>query len=200
MRRRGGHDLDARQRCPCLAGADPVWRSAPERRAAGRRHCRMAAVKTIGILSRDVRDHSRREVRRLSGVDAARHFVCLRHLSRRRPGPRQGGDLVLSGRQSGDRAARHRAVVRLRADAVAGGGRDCRDLRLAAQRHRQNHVRRREGDRNCQLRPDRGFRRPAGLDQGRRIHPRAAGAAAGACDGARGGCAPRSCRSWTRSS
>ena len=28
-----------------------------------------------------------------------RHFVCLRHLPRRRPRPRQGGDLVLSGRQ-----------------------------------------------------------------------------------------------------
>ena len=54
------------------------------------------------------------------------------------------------------------------------------DLRLAAQRHRQDHVRRGEGDRDRKLRPDRGVRRPAGLDQGRRFHARAAGAAAGA--------------------
>ena len=33
--------------------------------------------------------------------------------------------------------------------------------------------------------PDRGVRRPAGLDQGRRLHARAAGAAAGAGDGGR---------------
>ena len=49
-------------------------------------------------------------------------LLCLRHLSRRRPRPRQGGDLVLSGRQPGDRAARHRAVVCLGAAAVAGRG------------------------------------------------------------------------------
>ncbi len=41
------------------------------------------------------------------------HLLCLRHLSRRGPRPRQGGDLVLSGREPGNRAARHRAVVRL---------------------------------------------------------------------------------------
>ena len=51
-------------------------------------------------------------------------FLCLRHLSRRRPRPRQGGDLVLSRRQRGNRAARHRAVVRLGAAAGAGGGGD----------------------------------------------------------------------------
>ena len=39
--------------------------------------------------------------------------------------------------------------------------------------------------------PDRGLRRPAGLDQGRRLHARAAGAAAGACDGD-GASSPRS--------
>ena len=52
------------------------------------------------------------------------------------------------------------------------------DRRLAAQRHRQNHVRRRTGHRDRQLRPDRGVRRAAGLDQGRRFHARAAGTAA----------------------
>ena len=55
---------------------------------------------------------------------------------------------------------------------------DRRDLRLAAQRHRQDHVRGGEGHRDRQLRPDRGVRRPAGLDQGRRFHARAAGARA----------------------
>ena len=34
-----------------------------------------------------------------AAYDAARHLVSLRHLPRRRPRPRQGGDLVLSGRQ-----------------------------------------------------------------------------------------------------
>ena len=56
---------------------------------------------------------------------------------------------------------------------------------LAAQRHRQNHVRRRARHRDRKLRADRGVRRPAGLDQGRRIFSRAAGAAAGAGDGGR---------------
>ena len=49
---------------------------------------------------------------------------------------------------------------------------------LAAQRHRQDHVRGGEGDRDRELRPDRGVRRAAGLDQGRRLYSRAAGAAA----------------------
>ena len=49
-------------------------------------------------------------------------LLCLRHFPRRRPRPRQGGDLVLSGRQPGNRAARHRVVVCLGADAVAGRG------------------------------------------------------------------------------
>ena len=53
---------------------------------------------------------------------------------------------------------------------------DRRDRRLAAQRHRQDHVRGRKGHRDRQLRADRGVRRPAGLDQGRRIYARAAGA------------------------
>ena len=55
-------------------------------------------------------------------------------------------------------------------------------LRLAAQLHRQDDVLRGEGDRDRKLRPDRGLRRPAGLDQGRRVHARAAGEA-GAGDG-----------------
>ena len=71
-------------------------RAAPSRR---RRHRRMAAGKAIGILSPDVLDHPRREVRRLGGLDAAGDLVCLRHFSRRRPRPWQGGDLVLSRRQ-----------------------------------------------------------------------------------------------------
>ena len=54
---------------------------------------------------------------------------------------------------------------------------DRRHLGLAAQRHRQNHVRRRARHRDRELRADRGVRRPAGLDQGRRIFSRAAGAA-----------------------
>ena len=41
-----------------------------------------------------------------------------------------------------------------------------------------------EGDRDRKLRPDRGLRRPAGLDQGRRFYARAAGEA-GAGDGGR---------------
>ena len=40
----------------------------------------------------------------------------------------------------------------------------------------------RKGHRDRQLRADRGVRRPAGLDQGRRFHARAADAGAGACD------------------
>ena len=130
-------------------------------------------------------DHPRRQIRWLGGLDAARDLLCLRHLPRRRPRPWQGGDLVLSRRQPGDRAARHRAVVRLGADAVAGRGGDCRNLRLAAQRDRQNHVQCRKGDRDRQLRPDRGVRRQAGLDQGRRLYRCAAGAAAGARTGGR---------------
>jgi hypothetical protein len=120
--------------------------------------------------------------------------------SRRRARSRQGGDLVLSGRQPGDRAPRHRAVVCIRADAVAGRGGDRRDLRLAAQRHRENHVRGRKGDRDRKLHADRGLRRPAGLDQGRRIHSRAAGAPPATGDGAGRSCPPRPCRPWTRPS
>ena len=48
-------------------------------------------------------------------------------------------------------------------------------VRLAADRHREDDVHRGKGDRDRQLRPDRGVRRPAGLDQGRRFHARAAG-------------------------
>ena len=46
----------------------------------------------------------------------------------------------------------------------------------------QDDVLRGEGDRDRKLRPDRGLRRPAGLDQGRRLYARAAGEA-GAGDG-----------------
>ncbi len=56
------------------------------------------------------------------------------------------------------------------------------------------------GDRDRELRPDRGVRRPAGLDQGWRIYARAAGAAAGGRDGGRCSGASRSCRSWARPS
>ena len=49
--------------------------------------------------------------------------------------------------------------------------------RLAALLHRQDDVLRGEGDRDRKLCPDRGFRRPAGLDQGRRFYARAAGEA-----------------------
>ena len=54
--------------------------------------------------------------------------------------------------------------------------------RLAAHLHRQDDVLRGEGDRDRKLCPDRGLRRPAGLDQGRRFYARAAGEA-GAGDG-----------------
>ena len=108
--------------CCCWRKIRSAARGRRRRRAAGRRHRRLAAGKAVGILSRDFRDHPRREVRRLGGLDAARDLLCLRHLPRRRPRPRQGGDLVLSGRQPGNRAARHRAVVRLGAAAGAGRG------------------------------------------------------------------------------
>ena len=57
--------------------------------------------------------------------------------------------------------------------------------RLAALLHRQDDVLRGEGDRDRKLCPDRGVRRPAGLDQGRRFYARAAGEA-GPRDGRRG--------------
>ena len=55
------------------AGAEPVRRpAAGRRRAAGRRHRRLAAGEAVGILPRDVGDHPRRQVRRQRGLDAAR--------------------------------------------------------------------------------------------------------------------------------
>ena len=115
----------ARRRCddPALAQTAVRRADARRRRTPGRRHRRLDPRQAIGILPRDVRDHPRRQVRRHRGLDAARDFLRLRHLPRRRSRPRQGGDLVLPRRQRGDRAARHRAVVRLGADAVAGRGR-----------------------------------------------------------------------------
>src|SRR5450759_3626294 len=70
-RRCGGYSRTGwrRQR---VDGADAVWWSATgRRRAAGGRHRRMAAVKTIGILPRDVLGDSHSEVRRVGGLDAA---------------------------------------------------------------------------------------------------------------------------------
>ena len=184
--RSGGRRDHARRRAAPTAGAKSLRRAEDgRRRAASRRHRRLAAGKTVGVLSRNVLDHPRRQIRWLGGLDAARDFLCLRHLPCRRPRPWQGGDFVLPRRQPGDRAARHRAVVRLGADAVAGRGGDCRNLRMAAQRDSQNHVQCRKGDRDRQLRPDRGVRRKAGLDQGRRLYRCAAGAAAGARTGGR---------------
>ena len=57
----------------------------------------------------------------LMGISfALRRFPC------RGPRPRQGGDLLLPGRQRGDLEARHHALFCLRAAAGAGRGRRCR--------------------------------------------------------------------------
>src|SRR6266513_234384 len=77
LRCRRGGGPGARQPHPRRDGAVAVRRPATgRRRAADWRHCRMAAIKTIGILSRDVLDHSRREIRWQRDLDAACDLVC----------------------------------------------------------------------------------------------------------------------------
>ena len=111
----------------CRAGAGPPFGVAAERAPAG------AAVRpassagswssrpsSIKVLSGAIRaaktDGS-------AALGAARRVVPLRHLPRRRPRPRQGGDLVLRGRQRRDLVARRRALLRVGAGAGAGRGR-----------------------------------------------------------------------------
>ena len=170
----GGGAVD-RWRDACRGGADAFRRCASRHRSAGRRPDRMAARQAIGVLPRDVFDDPRGQVRWKCGLDAAFDLVRLRDLSCRGSRPRQGGDLVLSGRQSGNRAARHRALLCFRHVAVAGGRPDRRDRGVAAQRHRQDHVRGGEGDCDRELRVDCGIRGAAGLDQGRQLYARIAG-------------------------
>ena len=92
------------------------------RRAAAGGHHRLDPGQAGGVLSRAVRSDPRGQDRRQRGVGAVRPVVPLRRLSRRRAGPRQGGDLVLPRRQRGDLAARRRPVVRLGAAAGARRG------------------------------------------------------------------------------
>src|SRR5436305_999320 len=79
-------------------------------RCADRRRGRLAVGQAIRILPRDIGDHPRGEIRRQRGVEPACDLVRLRDFSRRRPGPRQGGDFLLPGCERRNRAARDRAV------------------------------------------------------------------------------------------
>ncbi len=93
------------------------------------------------------------------------------------------GKAVISSYMVANRETARRGVVLSFASALMQSlvaVADRRRLRLAAQRDREDDVRGGEGDRDRQLRADRGVRRPAGLGQGRRLLPRAAGAAPGA--------------------
>ena len=76
-----GRHPATRRRAACPRGAESVWRPASGGRAAGRRHRRLAAGKTVGILSRNVVDDPGRQVGRLGGLDLARDFLCLRDIS-----------------------------------------------------------------------------------------------------------------------
>ena len=179
LRRGGGCCPGARRRHACPDGADAVRRAeVGRRRAAGRRHHRLDPGQAIGILPRDVRDHPRREVRRQrrSGRCSAISFAYgIFHAA----GPGHGKAVISSYLVANEETARRGIVLSfasaLMQSLVAVA--DRRDLRLAAQRHRQDHVQRRTSHRDRELRADRGVRRPAGLDQGRRFHARAADAA-----------------------
>ncbi|CAA9345137.1 MAG: putative membrane protein, partial [uncultured Microvirga sp.] len=101
------------------------------------------------------------------GLAAARHRLRLRRISRRRPGPRQGGDRRLSGGQR--TRAGQGFCVEPRGRAGAGAGRDrARGRPLArAQGHRGHHGARHECGRDRKLHRRRGARADADLAQGR---------------------------------
>ena len=144
--------------------------------------------------------HPRRQDRRQRGVDLARRIVSVRHLPRRRPRPRQGGDLVLSRRQRRDLAARHRAVVRLGTAAGVRRGGARRHRGGHPQRHRAPDVRRGRRHRARELRADRFARRAADLGQGQGLHPRGARPGPAVARGRRRGDAQGSSRARSQAS
>ena len=101
-----------------------------------------------------------------------RPVLHLWHLPRRRAGPRQGGDLVLYGRQR-DRAQEGRAAV-LRLVHAAGPDRDpggrCRVAGLERDQHTPDRCRAIHGKR--QLRHGRPVRPLAPVAQGAELRPR----------------------------
>ena len=172
----GGHPAGGRRRRH-RAGADRTVRraAAAERAAArGRRRARLDFRQAGGILSRALGRDSRRQGRRHRGLDPVRHRLPLRHLPRGRSRPRQGGDLVLRGRQRGDLEARRGAVVRLRDVAGDGRGGDRGHCGGDAQRHRADHEQRGALDRDRELRAHHSDRRAPALGERPRVPARAA--------------------------
>ena len=180
LRRRGVVSAGGR-RLRCGIGAKlAVRRASRARRRRRRRHDRLDVRQAGRVLPALVAHHPRRQDRRHRGVDAVRPLVRLRHLPCRRSRPRQGGDLVLHGRQRGDLAARRRAVVRLGAAAGAGRGRDRRHRGGAAPRHRAARCATPSLHRDRQLRADRADRPAAVWVKGRAFW-RCARPSAGRC-------------------
>ena len=81
-------------------------------------------------------------------------------------GPGHGKAVISSYLVANEETARRGIVLSFVSalHAIVDRGVDRRDRRLAAQYHRENHVRRRASHRDRQLHADRGIRRPAGLE------------------------------------
>ena len=125
---------------------------------------------------------------RQQAVGAGRPVLRLRHLPRRRPRPRQGGDLLLHAGQRGGAEARHHALLRL--GLPAGADRDRRhDAGVpGAARHLGLDDRRDLVPRSGELCADHALRRLAAVAEGR-------AAAASACSAPT---RPTACRPRTR--
>ena len=113
-----------------------------------------------GILPRADRRAEGDAHGRQQAVAAGRPVLRLRHLPRRRPRPRQGGDLLLHAGQRGGAAPRHPAVLRLGLPAgVHGDRRDDAGVPGAA-RHRDLDDRRDLVPRSGELRADHRLSAP----------------------------------------
>ena len=100
----------------------------------------------------------------------------LRHFSCRRPGSRQGGDLVLPRRQPRDLDARRGAVVRLGAVAGLGRGGGGGRCRRAVERDRGDDEPRGQCHRDRELFAHHRHRRAIAVGEGARLHRGAADA------------------------
>ncbi len=143
---------------------------------AGRRRGRLDPRQAGRVLQAVLRPDPRRQGRRQRRLEPVRPVVPLRHLSRRRSRSRQGGDLVLRGRQRGDLEARRGAVVRVGAAAGAGRGGDRGRRGRAPERDRRDDEPCRQHHRDSQLRAHHPHRAAIAVGERARLHHGAADA------------------------
>ena len=146
--------------------------SAPTRRWFHRPACSAAGMNWINVQQQAILPLADRRAEgdargRQQAVDAGRPVLRLWHLPRRRPRPRQGGDLLLHARQRGGAEARHHALLRLGLPAGADGDPRHDAGVPGAARHRGIDDRRDLVPRSRELCADHAVRRLAAVAEGR---------------------------------